>query len=71
MLSDYLRDPAWASLFSAAVVIAYIYAKAHMNNEGQPKTSTFAKPASLVALLVYFIVNSITSTRESIMTEPF
>jgi hypothetical protein len=71
MLSDYLRDPAWAALFAAAVTIAYIYAKAHMNNEGQPKTSTFAKPASLVALLTYFIVSQGVATRESIMTDPF
>jgi hypothetical protein len=71
MLSDYLRDPAWAALFAAAVTISYIYAKSHMNNEGQPKTSTFAKPASLVALLVYFIVSQGVATKESILTDPF
>jgi|OM-RGC.v1.034864162 hypothetical protein len=71
MLSDYLRDPAWAALISGFIVILYIYAKAHINNEGQPKTSQFAKPASLVALLVFWVVQNGTATRESIMTDPF
>jgi len=71
MLSEYLRDPAWAALFAAVVVIAYIHLKAHMNNEGTPKTSTFAKPAALFGLLTYFIVSQGVATRETIMTEPF
>lgn len=68
---DKLRDPMWAALFAAAVTAAYIHIKAHMNNEGKLPVSSYAKPASLVALLVYFIVSSGTGTTESILKEPF
>jgi len=70
-MKEYLRDPMWAALFAAAVTVAYIYAKAHINNEGVPKTSTFAKPSALIAILVYFIVDSGIAGREVISSEPF
>ena len=70
-MKEYLRNPMWAALFAAAVTVAYVYIKAHINNEGVPKTSAFAKPAALVAILVYFIVDNGVATRESISAEPF
>ena len=69
--SDYLRDPVWAALFAGAVTAMYIHVKAHMNNEGQLPLSSYMKPGSLVALLVYFIIQQGVATRESISTDPF
>ena len=70
-LSDQLKDPVWAAVFAAAATAAYIYVKAQMNNEGPQQLSVFAKPASLVAILVYFIVSTGGSSRERISTDPF
>jgi hypothetical protein len=70
-MEEYLRDPMYAALFAAAVTAVYIHVKAHMNNEGKLPTSTYAKPAALVAILVYFIVSQGVATRESISVEPF
>jgi hypothetical protein len=70
-MREYLRDPMWAAFFAAAVTSLYIYVKAHINNEGVPKTSAFAKPSALVAILTYFIVENGISTRETISAEPF
>jgi hypothetical protein len=69
--SDYLRDPVWAALFAGAVTAAYIHIKANMNNEGQLPLSSYMKPGSLVALLVYFIVQQGTAAKESILSDPF
>ena len=69
--SEYLRDPMWAALFAGAVTAAYIHVKAHMNNEGKLPLSSYMKPGSLVALLVYFIVQNGVATKESISTDPF
>lgn len=70
-IGEYLRDPVYAALFAAAVTAAYIHVKANMNNEGKLQMSAYAKPASLVAILVYFIVNAGIGTPEQISTEPF
>jgi hypothetical protein len=70
-ISEQLKDPLYAALFAAAVTAAYIHVKAHMNNEGKLKLSDYAKPASLVAILVFFIVQSGTAAPESILTDPF
>lgn len=70
-MDEYLRDPIWASVFAAAMTAVYIHVKAQMNNEGQQALSSYAKPASLVAILVYFIVSSGTAVRERISSEPF
>jgi len=71
MWSEYLKDPAWAALFAAAVTIAYIHFKAHINNSPPPRTSEFMKPASLVSLLVFFIISNGVSTKDAILTDPF
>ena len=70
-ISDYLREPAGASVFAGLATAAYIHIKAKMNNEGKLQTSQYVKPAFLVALLVYFIVSSGAGSREKISAEPF
>ena len=70
-LSEYLRDPMGAALFAAAITALYIHAKARLNNEGSLALAQYTKPASLVAILVYFIVSQGIGQREVISTDPF
>lgn len=70
-MDQYLREPFGAAVIAAGTTIAYIYAKAKMNNEGTIKNSDFFKPAFLVALLVYFIVSQGQGSQETISREPF
>jgi uncharacterized membrane protein YphA (DoxX/SURF4 family) len=70
MLSDYCRDPMHAALIAAAVTIAYVYIKSSMNNEKLPN-SAYTKPAFLVGLLVYFIVQQGNSRHETITMKPY
>jgi hypothetical protein len=69
-ISDQLKDPLWAALFAAVVTAGYIHIKNQMNGGPKLQLSAYAKPAALVALLVYFIVQN-GSVREHISTEPF
>jgi hypothetical protein len=69
-ISEHLKDPMWAALFAAVVTAVYIHVKNQMNAGEKLSTSAYARPACLVALLVYFIVYS-GSTREHISEEPF
>ena len=69
-ISEQLKDPMWAALFAAVVTAVYVHVKNQMNAGDKLPVSAYAKPASLVALLVYFIVFS-GSNREKISTEPF
>jgi tryptophan-rich sensory protein len=69
-ISDSLKDPVWAALFAAVATAGYIYVKNQMNAGEELPMSAYAKPAVLVALLVYFIVYS-GSSRETISSEPF
>jgi len=71
MWEEHLRDPAYAGLFAAGVTVAYILGKAHINNEPKPKTSQFAKPAVLIAMLVYWIVSQGVASKGAILMEPF
>ena len=72
MFEEYLRDPMWAALFAAAVTTGYMMLKNHINNDtSQKPTSYYAKPSALVALLMYFVITQVTSTKEPILTEPF
>lgn len=70
-LSDYLRDPTWAALIAGAATAAYIHIKTKLNKEGKLPLSDYAKPAALVAILVFFIVQNGVGKRESISSEPF
>jgi hypothetical protein len=69
-VGEQLKDPLAAAVFAALVTAAYIYVRNQMNSGDKLPVSAFAKPAALVALLVYFIVYS-GSQREKISTDPF
>ena len=69
-MDHYFRDPMSAASIAAAATMAYIYLKAHMNKEKLPNSAYF-KPAFLVAVLVYIIVQQGVGGRESISTEPY
>ena len=68
---EQLRDPTWAAVVAGIVTALYIHGKARLNNEGTPTTSAYAKPAALVAILVYFIVSNGIGKREQINTDAF
>lgn len=70
-MEDYLRDPAWAAVVAGVITALYIHGKARLNNEGTLTTSAYAKPAALVAILVYFIISNGIGKREPISTDPF
>lgn len=70
-MEEYLKEPMYAALFAGLVTAGYIHAKAKMNNEPPPVNSIVVKPAVLVAMLVYFIVQSGVAARETISLEPF
>lgn len=71
MDTEYLRDPTWAAIIAAALTAGYIYGKAKLNNEGELPTSSYAKPAALVAILVYFIINFGVAQRDEIQLGGF
>jgi hypothetical protein len=58
-------------VIAAAAVMAYVFIKAKMNNEGKLKNSDYFKPAFLVGILVYFIVSQGQGDSGPIMKEPF
>ena len=70
-ISDSLKDPLSAAVFAGCATAAYIHIKARMNNEGKLKPSAYCKPAILVAMLVYFIVQSGVAAKETILDEPY
>lgn len=70
-MEDYLKEPGYAALFAALLTVGYIIGKAHLNNEPTPKNSDFIKPAILNAIMVYCIVSTGVSARETISVEPF
>lgn len=70
-ISEHLREPLGAAIFGALATALYIHLKAKLNNEAQQPASTYAKPAALVFILVYFIVSNGSGAREKISVEPF
>jgi hypothetical protein len=70
-ISDSLRDPFSAAIFAGCVTAGYIHIKARMNNEGKLQPSAYCKPGILIAMLVYFIVQTGVGSRETISTEPY
>jgi len=70
-MDQYLRQPATAALIAGAVTVAYIMAKNKMNGKASAPNSEYAKPAVLVAILVYLIVAQGSGHRESVSLEPF
>jgi hypothetical protein len=70
-LSEYLREPMSAALIAGLITAAYIHLKAYLNNEGKLELNKYTKPATLNAILVFFIISGGIGKRESISTEPF
>jgi uncharacterized membrane protein YphA (DoxX/SURF4 family) len=70
-MDHYFRQPWSAALIAAAVTMGYIYARNKMNGKANVPNSEYAKPAFLVALLVYLVVSQGTGHRESVSLEPF
>jgi uncharacterized membrane protein len=70
-MDQYFREPTSAAVIAAAAVMAYVFIKAKMNNEGKLKNSDYFKPAFLVGILVYFIVSQGQGDSGPIMKEPF
>lgn len=70
-MDQYFREPFSAAMIAAAVVVGYIYIRAHMNNEEKLKNSDYFKPAFLVGLLVYFIVSQGQGDSGPVLREPF
>ena len=70
-MEDFLKEPQYAALFAAIVTGGYIVGKAHLNNQPPPQNSDVIKPAILNAIMVYFIVSTGLSAKETISAEPF
>ena len=70
-MDHYFRQPWSAALIAAAVTMGYIYTRNKMNGKANVPNSEYAKPAFLVALLVYLVVSQGTGQRESVSLEPF
>jgi len=62
-----LTNPLHAAALAAAVTAVWV----HVTHQGPKKNSTYAKPAALVGLLVWFIVNQGSSAGTQISKEPF
>lgn len=70
-LSDYLREPMSAAIIAGLLTAVYIHLKAYLNNEGKLELNKYTKPATLNAILVFFIISGGVGRKESISTEPF
>lgn len=70
-LSDHLRDPVNAAIIAAGITAGYIHLKAYLNNEGKLELNKYTKPATLNAIMVFFIISGGLGQKEVISTEPF
>lgn len=70
-MDHYFRQPWSAALIAAAATMAYVFARNKMNGRANVPNSEYAKPAFLVALLVYLVVSQGCGQRESVSLEPF
>ena len=70
-MDEYLREHGSAAIIAAGITAMYIHGKASLNDEGSLTTSSYAKPAALIGILVYFIVSNGLGKRETISTDPF
>jgi len=67
----YFRDPLGASVIAAAIVIAFVFARSKINNEGNLKNSQYFKPAFLVGILVFFIVHQGQGDSGPVLKQPY
>jgi hypothetical protein len=70
-MDKYFREPWSAALIAAAATVGYVYARGKMNGQGKIKNSDYAKPAFLVALLVFFIVSQGNGQGDAVSKEPY
>ena len=70
-MDQILREPLNAAIAAACITVGYVYIKNKMNGGEPIKNSEYFKPAFLVAILVYFLMNKTHGTHEARMTEPF
>jgi hypothetical protein len=70
-MDHYFREPMSAAAIAAVITAGYIYAKGKMNGEEKMKNSEFIKPAFLVALLVFFIVQQGNGQGPAMASEPY
>ena len=70
-MDHYFRQPWSAALIAAAATMVYIFGKNKMNGRNNVPNSEYAKPAFLVAVLVYLVVSQGCGQRESVSLEPF
>ena len=70
-IEEYIREPFGAAMIAGGITALYVFIKAKLNSEPKPTTSQYAKPAVLVAILVYFIVMYGCGRKEHISTDPF
>lgn len=70
-MDHYLRQPVSAAIIAAAITVIYLMGKNKLNGKVGAQNSEYAKPAMLVAILVYFIVAQGSGHRESVSLEPF
>lgn len=71
MLSQYLREPASAAAFAAAVTMAALYAQNRANGGAPLENHQYGRPAAFVAALVYFVVSNGACGDETMLNEPF
>lgn len=70
-MDHYFRQPWSAALIAAAATMVYVFARNKMNGKANVPNSEYAKPAFLVAVLVYLVVSQGCGSRESVSLEPF
>lgn len=71
MLNDICRNPMQAAVLAACITAGYVHAKSILNQEGKLPLYAYTKPAILVSILVYFIVDNGLGKPESISLEPY
>ena len=70
-MDHHFREPVTAGLIAACVTMGYIHIRASLNNENSLPNSAYFKPAFLVGLLVYVIVQQGNAHHESILKSPY
>ena len=70
-MDKYFREPWSAALIAAAATVGYVYVRGKMNGQGKVRNSDYAKPAFLVALLVFFIVSQGNGQGDAVSKEPY
>ena len=70
-MDRYFREPMSAAVIAAVITAGYVYARGKMNGEEKLKNSDYMKPAFLVAILVFFIVQQGNGQGPAMASEPY